>query len=198
MQIVVKMHDKDRAHQLIILLKQGNKAAYLELYDIYKVLLHEHACKRLGNADDADDIVQELFIHLWENRESIEVSSSVTGYLYTAVRNRIFNHFVKKDREASYLSSLADFINRGEYSTERAVRERELEKMIEHEVNMLPKRMREVFMLSRNAGLSHKEISEHLGTSEQTISKQISNTLKILRIKLDAILLIVLAMLLSR
>lgn len=182
------MYEKSSVHDLATLLKNGDEQAYLEIYDRYKVLLLKHAYSKLGNQDDADDIVQELFIHLWENRSTIAFTSNLSGYLYTAVRNRIFNHFHSKKRVSNYLDSLADFIDQGDYITDVTIRERELSTLIEKEVNALPPRMREVFNLSRTAGLSHKEISVQLGTSEQTISKQISNALKVLRIKIESAL----------
>ena len=191
------MYRNHSISELVQLLKQGDKRAYLQLYDRYKVILHNHAYKKLGSLDDADDIVQELFIHLWENRETIEFSSNISGYLFTAVRNRVFNHFNKKQRESAYLDSLTDFINQGDYHTDVAVRERELQHIIEEEIKALPPRMREVFNLSRNEGLSHKEISALLGTSEQTVSKQITNVIKVLRVKLDSILLVLLLLLLD-
>ncbi|TCC94681.1 RNA polymerase sigma-70 factor [Pedobacter hiemivivus] len=182
------MYENLSNYELSILLKNGDEFAYLEIYDRYKVLLLKHAYTKLSDRDEADDIVQELFIHLWESRSTIEFTTNLSGYLYTAVRNRIFNHFVKRKRTESYLDSLGAFLKEGDYITEITIRERELAVLIEQEVNALPPRMREVFNLSRNSGLSHKEISEQLGTSEQTISKQISNTLKLLRAKMESIL----------
>lgn len=186
------MYKNLSAQKLTILLKQGDEYAYLELYDRYKLLLQKHAYNKLGNMDDADDIVQELFIHLWENRATVEFSTNVSGYLYTAVRNRIFNHFHSKQRQSAYLDSLVEFINQGDFITDITIRERELTTIIEKEVNALPPRVREVFNLSRNEGLSHKEISAQLGTSEQTVSKQITNALKVLRVKLETMLSVIL------
>lgn len=180
------MYEKASVNDLIILLKDGDEQAYLEIYERYKLLLLKHAYSKLGNQDDADDIVQDLFIHLWENKSTIAFTSNLSGYLYTAIRNRVFNHFYSKKRVTNYLDSLVDFINQGDYITDLTIRERELNNLIENEINALPPRMREVFNLSRTCGLSHKEISEQLGTSEQTIAKQITNALKILRVKIGS------------
>lgn len=188
------MDNKYSDHELSILIKQGDESAYLQLYDKYKVILHKHAYSKLGNLDDADDVIQDLFIHLWEKRGAIEFTSNVSGYLYTAVRNRVFNHFQLKKRQAVYLDSLVGFMQSGDNLTDKALREKELVTLIEQEVNALPPRMREVFNLSRIEGRSHKEISTQLGTSEQTVSKQITNVLKILRNKLQQILMQVMSL----
>jgi RNA polymerase sigma-70 factor (family 1) len=175
--------------ELINLLKLGDQAAYVEIYDRYKVLLQQHAYKKLGDLDEVADILQELFIHLWDKKESLNLTTSLTGYLFTAVRNRIFNAYHKKQREASYLGSLQEFIDQGEYSTDLLLREREFTAIIDKEIQALPPRMREVFLLSRNEGLTHKQIAERLGTSEQTVTTQIRNSLKTLRVKLGLLFL---------
>jgi len=91
-----------------------------------------------------------------------------------------------------YLNSLQEFIDKGEYSTDLLLRERELNLIIEKEIQALPPRMREVFMLSRNEGLTHKQIAQRLGTSEQTVTTQIRNSLKVLRLKLGSLFVLML------
>ena len=178
--------------QLIDFVKSGDQTAYLEIYDRYKGLLQQHAYKRLGDMDEVEDLLQELFIHLWDKRESINLTTSLSGYLFSAVRNRIFNIYHKKQRETTYLDSLQDFINQGVYSTDLLVREKEFTTIIEKEISSLPPRMREVFLLSRNENLTHKQIAERLGTSEQTVSTQIRNSLKLLRVKLGSLFVLML------
>ncbi|SEM25767.1 RNA polymerase sigma-70 factor, ECF subfamily [bacterium A37T11] len=174
--------------ELAILLKDGDEKAYLEVYDRYKEVLHRHAYKKLGNLEDANDVIQDLFAHLWINREQLTFNTNLPGYLYTATRNRILNLYQRNKRQAEYLDSLVWFINKGEYNTDRTIRENELARIIEQEIDSLPSRMREVFNLSRMERLSHKEISQKLGTSELTIAKQISKAMKILRERLETLL----------
>ena len=178
--------------ELADFVKSGDQAAYIEIYDRYKILLQQHAYKRLGDMDEVEDLLQELFIHLWDKRESISLTTSLSGYLFSAVRNRIFNLYHKKQRETTYLDSLQEFIDQGEYSTDLLLREKEFSAIIEKEILALPPRMREVFLLSRNENLTHKQIAERLGTSEQTVSTQIRNTLKLLRIRLGALFILLL------
>jgi RNA polymerase sigma-70 factor (family 1) len=173
--------------ELTDLLKSGDQVAYIEIYDRYKIILQQHAYKKLGDLDEVEDVLQELFIHLWHKKESLTLTSSLSGYLFTAVRNRIFNIYHKKQREASYLDSLQEFIDQGEYSTDLLLREKEFTAIIEKEIQALPPRMREVFLLSRNDGLTHKQIAERLGTSEQTVTTQIRNSLKTLRFRLGSL-----------
>jgi RNA polymerase sigma-70 factor (family 1) len=170
--------------ELTDFVKLGDQRAYLEIYDRYKGPLQRHAYKKLGNMAEVEDILQELFIHLWDKRENLILTTGLSGYLFTAVRNRIFNLYDKKQRENTYLNSLQEFIDREESTTDLIMREKEFSMIIEKEISALPPRMREVFLLSRNEGLTHKQIAERLGTSEQTVSTQIRNSLKILRARL--------------
>lgn len=173
--------------ELTDFLKLGDQRAYIEIYDRYKGPLQQYAYKKLGDMDEVEDILQELFIHIWNKREGFTLTTSLSGYLFTAVRHRIFNLYYKKQRETTYLNSLQEFIDREESTTELIVREKEFSLIIEKEISALPPRMKEVFLMSRNEGLTHKQIADRLGTSEQTVSTQIRNSLKILRARLGSL-----------
>ena len=71
--------------QLFNFVKLGDQAAYLEVYDRYKGVLQQHAYKRLGDMDEVEDLLQELFIHIWDKREGINLITSLSGYLFSAV-----------------------------------------------------------------------------------------------------------------
>src|ERR1700744_5893920 len=91
---------------LVTLLKQGDTAAYTQIYDRYERLLYVHAYKRIQNREEARDIVQDLFIVLWAKREELNFTSSLRAYLYTSVRNRIFDLIARQKLQSSYISSL--------------------------------------------------------------------------------------------
>ncbi len=78
-------------------------------------------------------------------------------------------------------------MDKGDFITDHQVRARELELLIQQEINALPPKMKAVFLLSRQAGYSHREIADEMGIAEQTVSKQITNALKVLKVKLGVI-----------
>ncbi|MES2378467.1 MAG: RNA polymerase sigma-70 factor [Bacteroidota bacterium] len=172
---------------LVLLLQQGSQAAYLEIYDRYQFVLQQHAYRKLGDLAEAQDILQELFFQLWDKREQLDLHTHLRGYLFTAVRNKILNHYYKQQRENQYLASLQDFIDQDSYSTDLLLREKELAELIEKEIAALPPRMQEVFRMSREQHLTHQQIADILGKSVQTVSAQIRNSLKILRLKLGTL-----------
>ncbi|MCW3090834.1 MAG: polymerase subunit sigma-70 [Ferruginibacter sp.] len=173
--------------ELLQLLREDNRLAYAEIYDRYKGLLFIHAYKRLNNQEEAEDVIHDLFAVLWKKRAEITINTEVAGYLYTAVRNRIFKIIAHKQIESDYFASIKHSISEGYCITDHRVRSNELVKIIENEISALPPKMREIFILSRQKNLSHKEIAERLNISEQTVSKQITNALKTLRIRLGLV-----------
>jgi len=168
---------------LAILLKEGNHAAYAELYKRYYRLLFVHAYKRLGDEDHAKDIIQELFTKIWEKRETFYLKSSFSGYFFTSINNRIIDHFLKEGVKEKYINSFACFLEQGESKADYLVREKQLAALIENEIGQLPQKMREIFELSRKHHLSHKEIAERLSLSEKTVDRQVSNALMRLKDK---------------
>lgn len=179
--------------ELIGLMKAGNASAFAEIYRRYVWILHGHAYNKLQDREEARDIVQELFTGLWAKRESIPVVTNFSGYLYTALRNRILNIYSHKRIESDYITSLQNFLDSGEAATDHLVRRNELTRLIEKEILALPPKMREVFELSRKANLSHREIAVQLNLSDKTVKNQVNNALKILRVKLRALIWVLLS-----
>lgn len=172
--------------ELVDLLKSGDQTAYTEIYDRYILILLNHAYNKTRNREEAKDIVQEVFATLWARRENFNCQCNLAGYLYTAVRNIILNQVVHNDVKGKYLASIAQFVNNhnSQIITDHLVRENQLSIIIEKEIADLPPKMREVFELSRKRHFSHKEIAEKLKISEQTVSKHVTNALRILRVRL--------------
>ena len=170
--------------ELLLFLKEGSKDAFAEIYNRYKGLLYIHAYKKLWNQEEADDIVHDLFAALWDKREELVITGQLSGYLYTATRNRILKLIARKQTASSYITSITKSINEGYCVTDHLVRENQLTALIEKEIASLPPKMRQVFELSRKANLSHREIAGQLNLSEETVKKHVHHALKILKVKL--------------
>lgn len=170
-------------------MQDGNKYAFEEIYERFNGLLYIYACKMVPDREDARDIVQEIFVYLWSNPD-IKIKSQLSAYLYTAVRYKIFDWLDKNKSRSNYLQSLESFADQGDYVTDNYIREREFASLIEKEVSLLPPKMRLIFEMSRRQNLSQKEIAEILQLSDKTVKKQMSNALKVLRLKLTSFLLL--------
>ncbi|SDP44983.1 RNA polymerase sigma-70 factor, ECF subfamily [Mucilaginibacter sp. OK268] len=176
--------------KLVALLKQGNEQALKEIFTRYNKLLYSYAYKKLEDQEEAKDLVQDLFIRLWSNRESFVLKTSLPSYLFRAVRNRALDIFAHKKIKSDYVASFQAFIDLPQSTTDYLVREKDISALIDREIQSLPPKMREIFILSRKENYSHKEIAKKIGISEETVTKQIKRALKILRLRLKLILII--------
>lgn len=172
--------------ELVALLKQGNEGAFAEIYERYSMKIFYQVYHVLQDEEEAKDLVQDLFITLWRKPERLHVDVNLGGYLYISARNRVFKVIRKQRVQRDYLSSIASFITDVCTETLDSVDERELRKLIQQEIDRLPPKMKEVFELSRNEHLSHKEIGEKLNISTHTVKKQVHNALNTLRLKLGS------------
>jgi RNA polymerase sigma-70 factor (ECF subfamily) len=176
-------------NELLQLLKESDHSAYNEIYYRYFYLLYVHAYKKLHDEEQAKDVVQDVFANLWFKREFSLPSSNLAGYLFTAVRNKIFDLFAHEQVKTRHLDSLQAYLSRNTSTpTDHRVREKELKAYIEKEIRSLPPKMRRMFEMSRLEDLSYKEIAEQLETSENNVSKQVNNALKVLRTKLSGLM----------
>ena len=175
-------------NELIQLLKESDHRAYTQIYHRYFYLLYTHAYKKLQYEEQAKDVVQDVFATLWFKRDSDLQMSNLGGYLYTAVRNRIFDLFAREKVKSNYIESLSDYLNtHASQPTDHLIRENQLKAYIEKEIQALPPNMKRIFEMSRKENLSHKEIAEKLNTSENNVSKQLNNALRVLKAKLGVL-----------
>lgn len=171
-------------NDLLALCKVGDTSAFRVVYDRYWEVLYRHAYRMLKDEEEARDVVQDTFVRLWDRLNDLQLEISLKSYLYTAVRNRVLNIFQKEKNQEKFILSLGSFIEHSEAVTDHRVREVMLQEKIDKEVSLLPVKMQNIFKLSRTNHLSHQEIATALNLSDKTVKKQVSNAVKILRLKL--------------
>lgn len=171
-------------NELVSLLKTGSKEAFTLIYNRHWRLIYAHVFKMLRDEDDAKDILQETFSSLWLNAQKIPEQQNLAGYLYVAARHRVLNAMRHQKYHDDYIRELLRYTSQATELIMQSLDEKDLMAAIEHEIAALPPRMRQVFELSRKGHLSHKEISQLLGTSEETVKKQVHKSLKIIRLNL--------------
>lgn len=164
-------------------IRAGRESSYARLFDMYYRPLSVFAVKYVNDLDIAKEIVQDFFVHLYENRESLVISTSLQSYLYQSVRNRSLNHIKHQQVQKKHLDHLSHSQDTTE-ELEEIIRVNELEHRIFQIISELPPRCREIFQMSRVNGKPNKEIAKQLGISIRTVETQISNALKALRKKL--------------
>lgn len=168
--------------QLVDALKTHDRiSAFTEIYDRYWPPLVLHVYRMVKEDELAQDIVQELFTWIYQRSESLDITVSLSSYLYNATRHRVFNAIKHEKVKSKYLKSIADFEINPSYRADEMLRMKELSALIESEIDKMPPKMREIFDLSRKKHLSHKEIASLLNISEHTVRTQIQRALRTLR-----------------
>ena len=166
---------------LILRLIEGDEDAFCELYATYKNRLIYFAMRFLKSREYAEDVFQDAFTVVWQSRRFINPDASFSSYLYTIMRNRILNQLRNAANEEklkeSILSQALDYTE----DTKREVMLNDLKSLISHALQQLTPRQREIFEMSREAQLSHKEIADKLGISVNTVQEHISPSLKLIR-----------------
>ncbi len=169
---------------LLDLLKSGDEMAFSEIYERFWPLLYRHARRFLKHNDEARDVVQEVFLLLWEKIPTLHIDISLNAYLFAAVRNRALNVIAHSKVKDEYIAAFERFIEEGEAIADHRLRNEEMARLIRMEIAALPPKMRRAFLLSRETELTYREIAEHLQVAENTIRKQISQAIQRLRMKL--------------
>ncbi len=166
---------------LILRLIEGNEDAFCELYATYKNRLIYFAMRFLKSREYAEDVFQDAFTVVWQSRRFINPDASFSSYLYTIMRNRILNQLRNAANEEKLKESI--FSQALDYTedTKREVMLNDLKSLISHALQQLTPRQREIFEMSREAQLSHKEIADKLGISVNTVQEHISTSLKLIR-----------------
>jgi len=173
--------------------REGDEVAFKEIFERYNGLLYSHVINKLDDEDEARDMVQDIFIALWEKRSTIH-EVNIAGYLFTAARNKVLNSIRHKKIISKFEKDFRNFAgDHAANNVENSIYKRELEAIIEMEIAALPERMREVFELSRKGCLAHQEIADQLGISKHTVNDHIKASLKILRLKVKMISLFLLS-----
>ena len=168
-----------------------------QIYHNYWETVLDSAYRRVRDEEVAQDITQEIFISLWENRERLTITGTLGAYLQGAVKYKVINYFksaIVKDQYQEDLALLtADQIG---VSAENSLMLKDLNKEIDDALEYLPEKMRLIFRMSRMQEKTIREISEELNLSAQTVKNQISAALKVLKERLSYILIFALLFLL--
>lgn len=161
--------------------------AFDSLYQMYAHRLYAFCKTYTKQSDDAKDIVQEAFLHLWQVRESIRAEASLQSLLFTMVRNRALNYLAARVNSPVF-EDYVDYANElaVDADGDRRMEYTEFMHKVDDEVEQLPASQRNIFRLSRFECLSNKEIAERLSLSEQTVKNQLTKALKQLRERLGS------------
>lgn len=166
---------------LLIELKKGNKQAYSLLFNKYYKDLVLFGGNFLPNKSFCEDIVQNVFLKLWRDRESIEIETSLKSFLLRSVQNSCLDELRHKGVVREHESYSSTFSASDNIDTENYVLYSDLHNHLNEALSKLPESCREAFEMNRLEGLKYREIAEKLNVSERTIEVRIGKALSLLR-----------------
>jgi RNA polymerase sigma-70 factor (ECF subfamily) len=171
---------------LIPALRSGDQAVFKLIFQKYGDALYTEACRKTGRSEDAKDIVQELFMDLFLQRETVYVDTTLAPLLFTMLRNKIISHFRKHLREERFRDILGSLQHIEADPIQDPVALRQLEDTVAAQVESMPPQMKKIYQLSRQEGYAPRQVAAILDLSGQTVRNQLSAALRRIREGLDA------------
>jgi RNA polymerase sigma-70 factor (family 1) len=164
-------------------LSEGNLLAFNSLYKAYSNRIYRFAYGYLKSEDEAEELVQEVFMIIWEKRAELKVELSFKSFLFTIAFNLIRKHFRTRTCLSEYLKT--EINGNLDMQTSQKIIHDSLYQYITRLVDKLPQRRREIFIKSRFGGESIKEIADEMKISHKTVENQLTNALKFIRLNLN-------------
>ena len=187
----MKLTKDNITQELLTRLKNGDILAFDQVYELYSHKLFSFVFKILKNEAEVDDIVQEVFVKIWESRDKLEDFKLLNSYIFTIAYNNSIDLIRKRINNNKYLEHLKNsasinfapsIISQIEFT--------ELKNQVEKLIANLPDRQKQVYLLHREEGLTYPEIAEQLGISKNTVENHMVKALKYLRQNMDNSLLV--------
>ena len=167
-------------------IRQGDIKAFDLLYAQFSERLFGFAFSMLKNHEDAKEVVQETFLKLWKKRDQLDSSQSVKALLFSVSYHIVIDLLRKRLKENQYLHELHARFAENEPGADHLADYNELNNELQKAISALPEQRKKIYQLSREEGLSHKEIAGILNISVKTVENQINLALKTIRQKLDS------------
>lgn len=174
--------------QLADLYNLQDRSAFEAIYSRYWDVLYTHAKKMLGDEDQAQDAVQEVFMTLLNKMGEILLQSDFKSFLYQSTRYQVIRQIRKQKIRFDYVTAMKSYLNEGEWTTDNLIREKELTRIVELEIENLPPKMREIFEMSKKYYLSNQEIATATNTSVNNVKTQLVQAAKRVRAKFTCFL----------
>ncbi|HTN37617.1 MAG TPA: RNA polymerase sigma-70 factor [Arachidicoccus sp.] len=182
--------------EIIYKIKSGDVSAFESAFKTYAKPLHAYGYTLLANNHQAEEMIQQLFLKIWEQRATLEIHTSLKAYLYRSIHNDCMNHIrhqkVKRDYQLSVVKEAAST----HQEPVSRLEVKEIQQRLRSGMAKLPEACRTIFQLSRFEHLSYKEIASQLGISIKTVENQMGKALRILRVELKDYLVTLLTILL--
>ncbi|WP_316793939.1 RNA polymerase sigma-70 factor [Pedobacter frigoris] len=184
--------------EMLMKLKAGDNTAFDFFYKQYRGRIYSNILKMIKSPELASDVLQEVFVSLWNNKSSIDPEQSFDNYILRIAQNKVYDFFRKASRDKKLEEKLIALSAGDEYNPiEEGLHLKENLSLLEKEIELLPPKCREVFKLCKVEGKSYNEVAELLNISTATVNNHIVKATRILKKNLSSIDLMVILFLLT-
>jgi len=190
----IKNKDSNSTNDLVEKIKAGNQTAFEILFKTYSQKLIYFSRRYVFDKQTAENIVQDVFLKIWQNKENLDAAKNIQSYLFTAVKNeslKILRHLSVEKQQQENVSRLSVV----EPTPDETIDKKELREELSNAINDLPEKCREIFTMSRFDQLKYSEIADILEISIKTVETQMGRALKKLREQLAHLISIILLLL---
>ena len=165
--------------------KAGNQQAWEFIVREFQGPLYSFIYSMVRHSENAEELIQDVFVNFWSKREKINITTSLKAYLYRTARNHTLNFIKRRNFETNYQRRVAEEMDTSRNDTEETFNYTQLERKLSEAIANLPEKSREIFKMSRFSDMTYKEISEFMDIPVRTVHYQIGLALKALREKLS-------------
>lgn len=166
---------------LVQQLKEGDQTAFREIYDLYIGRLYAFVVKIVKSRALADDLVQDIFVQLWETRESLDAEKNFQSFLFTITRNRVINVLKRSSVDMALLREIFLHTPQSGNTTETDLAFTETTELLHKAMDLLPPRQKRVFELCKIEGLSYEEAAQKLNLSPGTVNAHMVKSIKFIK-----------------
>ncbi len=166
---------------VLIKFKEGDRKAFDVIHKNLSGRLYRFVNYSIQNSEDAEEIVQEVFLKIWNEKENLDIEKSFEAFVFTITKNKIRDFLRKVLQQKKYLESVITNYSYDDCELEHIVNYRETKDVINKLISMMPERRRKAFELSRFKGKTYREISSLMNVSENTVDTHIRKALSFLK-----------------
>ncbi len=167
-------------------LKKGEKEAFQELFNLYAPKIYRFAVSYLKNKSDAEELLQDVFLKIWEKRENLDPAQNIKAYLFKITVNSIYDFVRKKNIEKAFSDFSKHNYPSGSESSWHEIIWNEMLSKLDHLVSKMPDQRRKIFTLSKEDGLTNQEIAQKLNLSKRTVENQLYRAIHFLKEQLKS------------
>ncbi|MGX5855955.1 RNA polymerase sigma factor [Dyadobacter jiangsuensis] len=186
------MVDNDKAGHLLLALQNGDAEAFTAVYKAYWYDMFLVAYRKLRNKEAAEEIVQDIFLRLWRERDTLRIEN-LNYYLFSAVRYEVIDYIRTKGRTFEYLDDYGPFEGMQDLDTENQLALDELLRVIDECLHILPEKTREIFRLHKLEYWPIARIATRFGLSEKAVEYHLTKSVRVVRTHLKEVMILLLA-----